>query len=646
VIDLRRLRDAAIVGFGLAFILLVIQILAGNPFEALDRPMHDELERTSLRPNSDIVLVDLDEASVAELSDRLFWPDLWLPQVLEQLASAKAVGVTLPFFRGYSFPSEAQGVLRRAKTDSLSRWFRLSAGRTGEILDSLFAYAEWDEALIRTIRSNNNIYFGFKMLDECYSNEILPFSERIPNRSKDSLRANTGILDKSDFLAPPTKWLLASNGMGCMEVIYDKDGVVRKVPLIALCKGDFYTSISLTLLQAVKGHENIDLPRSRILQLGKEPIRLDEGYAYRIHYTSNLAHFTRVSVSALLAGEAAPDTFADKVVIVGSSFEPYALSVPTPVDGAMPRMVLVANLLTNLIQGRQASPPSIVTTFIVTLLLAGLGAFAVMIPWRKFTLPAFAVLVAGFYIVVALSAANGTRIAFFTPLFASILAVVIGAFIYHYAEGRRRNYVKQMVGQYFPLNQEKVYIERFMNLPYLRVNRESVVMAVYLDFQKKERSLKEALASFEEFRSTLLDICRKHEGIRVSFTGNSNTFLFTGKECCAQACHASLEIRRFFTNFNARYVTEGIGEFSLGIGLASGETFVSTLGKVPLVDLAVFGEPLVWACQLALTNFEQKTKMILIEDGVFKRLPAGSKAAEFGELEIAGEKRTVYEYLR
>lgn len=646
MIDLRRLRDAAIVGFGLAFILLVIQILVGNPFEALDMPMHDELERTSLRPNSDIVLLDLDEASVAELGDRLSWPDLWLPHVLEQLASAKAVGVTLPLSRGYSFPPEAQGILRRAKADSLSRWFRLPAGRTGEILDSLFAYAEWDEALIYTVRSNNNIYFGFKMLDESYSNEILPFSERIPNRSKDSLRANTGILDKADFLAPPTRWLLASNGMGYMEVIYDKDGVVRKVPLIALCKGNFYTSLSLTLLQAVEGREDIDLPRSRVLTLGKETIKLAEGYAYRIHYTSNLEHFTRVSVSAILGGEVASDTFADKVVIIGSSFEPYAMSVPTPVDGAMPRMVLVANLLTNLIQRRQAAPPSIVTTFIMTLLLAGLGAFSVMIPWRKFTLPAFAVLVAIFYIVVALSAANGTRIAFFTPLFASILAVVIGAFIYYYAEGRRRTYVKQMVGQYFPLNQEKAYIERFMDLPYLRVNRESVVMAVYLEFEKKERSLKEALASFEEFRSTLLEIGRKHEGIRVSFTGNSNRFLFTGKDCCAQACHASLEIRRFFTNFNARYVTEGIGEFSLGIGLASGETFVSTLGKVPLVDLAVFGEPLVWACQLALTNFEQKTKMILIEDGVFKHLPAGSKAAEFGELEIAGEKRTVYEYLR
>ncbi|GAI52627.1 unnamed protein product, partial [marine sediment metagenome] len=158
------------------------------------------------------------------------------------------------------------------------------AGRTGEILDSLFAYAEWDEALIYTVRSNNNIYFGFKMLDESYSNEILPFAERIPNRSKDSLRANTGILDKADFLAPPMRWLLASNGMGYMEVIYDKGGVVRKVPLIALCKGNFYTSLSLTLLQAVEGREDIDLPRSRVLtqeigELGKiRTHSLDVGY--------------------------------------------------------------------------------------------------------------------------------------------------------------------------------------------------------------------------------------------------------------------------------------------------------------------------------------------------------------------------------
>jgi class 3 adenylate cyclase len=122
--------------------------------------------------------------------------------------------------------------------------------------------------------------------------------------------------------------------------------------------------------------------------------------------------------------------------------------------------------------------------------------------------------------------------------------------------------------------------------------------------------------------------------------------LFTGKECYSKACLASLEIRRFFTNFNARYVTEGIGEFAMGVGLASGETFVSTLGKVPLVDLAAFGKPLIWARQLALMNFEQKTKMILIEEGVFNHLPPESKARELGELEIVGEKHTVYEYLR
>jgi adenylate cyclase len=644
--DLRRLRDAAIVGFGIAFILLILQILVGNPFEALDRPMHDALERTSLRPNEEIVLVDLDEASVGALGERVDWPAIWLPQVLEQMSAAKAIGVTLPFFRGYSFPLEAQGILRWAKTDSLSRWFRLPAGRTEEILDSLFAYAQWDEALISTIRSNNNVYFGFKMLDEHYSEDVLSFSIRIPNRSKDSIRVNTAILESQDFLAPPYRWRIASNGLGYLDVIYDKDGVVRKVPLIALCKGNFYPSIALTLLQAVEGREDIDIPRSRVLQLGAEEFKLAEGYAYRIHYTSGLTNFTRVSVLSLLAGEVPLDTFKDKVVIVGSSFEPYAMSSATPIDGALPRMVLVANLLTGLMQRRQASPPSIVITFILTFFLAGVGAFSVMLPWRKFILPAFVGLFAIFYIIVAASAANGIRIAFFTPLFASVLAIASGFVIYHYAEGRRRTYIKQMVGQYFPESQKKEYFERFMDLPYMRINRESVVMAVYLEFEKLAKSLQEALKSFEEFRSRILEIVRKQEGIRMTFTGGCNLFLFTGKECYSKACHASLEIRRFFTNFNAKYVTEGIGEFTMGIGLASGETFVSTLGKVPLVDLAAFGKPLIWARQLALMNFEQKTKMILIEEGIFNHLPSQSKARELGELEIVGEKHEVYEYLR
>lgn len=647
MINFARVRDAVIVGFGLAFILLIVEILVGSsPFTALDKPMFDALERGALRANSDIVLVDLDERSVAELGDKVFWPDLWLPQVIGQLAPAKVVGTVLPFSRGYAFPLEAQGVLRWLKADSISSWFRLPAARTNEILDSLFSFDEWDMMLVGTLRSGNNVYLGFSMLEENYTGEVLPFAERIPNRSKDSIRANTEIVDKAGFLAPPMKWVLASNGIGFLDVIYDKDGVVRKAPLIALCGGGFYTSISFSLMRAIEGHEDIDLPSSRVLTHGGKDMKLAEGYAYRIHYTSNLEGFTRISVSSLLAGEIPTDTFADKVVIVGSSFEPYAMSVPTPVDGAMPRMVLEANLLTGLLEGKQATPPNLVITFVTTFLLAALGAFAVMVRWRKLTLPGFVLLLAGFYVVVAASAANGVRVGFFTPLFASILALAVGGFIYHYAEGRRRNYIKQMVGQYYPAHQEKEYIERFMDLPYLKLNRESVVMAIYLEFEKKKKSLQESLKSLEEFRSTVLEIVRNHDGIRMSFIGNSSTFLFAGKECYTKALEASLEIRRFFINFNAKYVAESIGEFTMGIGLASGETFVSTLGKAPLVDLAVFGTPVVWARQLALMNFEQATKMILIEDGVYKRLPEGSKAKEMGELDIVGETHTIYEYLR
>jgi hypothetical protein len=275
-----------------------------------------------------------------------------------------------------------------------------------------------------------------------------------------------------------------------------------------------------------------------------------------------------------------------------------------------------------------------------------MAAYAIHVPWRKFSIPGFIVLLGIFFIIVFTTVrGSGARISFFTPAVGSLMAFFAGYILYYQTEGRRRNYIRQMVKQFFPAEQEQDFFERFMDLPYLKLNRKSAVVAVYLQFEKKEKSLQEALKSFEEFRTTILNIARKHGGLRMSFMGNSSLFLFTDESGYAQSCNASLEMRRFFTNFKGKYEAEGIGEFKLGIGIATGETLVSTLGKVPLVDLAVFGDPIILARQLALMNFEQKTR-ILVEEGIIKYMPQGAKVRELGVLEIVDLERTVYEYLR
>lgn len=646
MIDLRNIRDAAIVGFAFALIFLILEIVGVNPFHSLDLPLYDALDRAALRRNAEIVLVDLDEASVMEMGDAADWPKTWLPSVIERTREAKAVALVLPYSQKNLFSPRIKEVLKQSKADSLAKRFRLPVVRTQEFIDSLLTEVpDTASELVGVVRRAGNVFLGFTMLDEYYSDRILAFDVFV-KQSLEDLRENTAITDKGDFLAPDDGLVFASEGVGYLNVEYSRDGLVREVPLVGLCKDKVYPAIAFTVFRAIQGNADIDLPQSRALRLGAEEIALGDGYGYRVHYASDLGDFTRIPVSHILAGEVPADTFKGKIVLIGSSFEPYALNVPTPVSGHMPRMVLEANLLSGLLNRHQASPPHVAITFVITLLVAGLGAFSIMLPWRKFTFPGFVALVGIFYIIMAGSAArSGVRVSVVTPLIAGALAVTAGYFIYYYTEGRRHTYTQQMVRNYFPPDQEKYYIDRFMNLPYLKLNRESVVLAVNLDFAKKEKSLQEALKSFEEFRTRLLEICRKRGGLRMYFMGDSALFLFADQNAYAQACQASLEIRKFFSDFNAKYQTEGIGEFNLGIGLASGETLISTIGKVPLVDVAVFGDPVLLARELALLNFELKTR-ILMEQGLYKHLPADAKVRELGELEIVGKKYIVYEYLR
>ncbi len=644
MIKFRQIRDALIIGFAVTFLFLIIQIFIGNPLSSLDRPMHDLLERKGLKTNKDIVLVNLDEQSLVELGDSLYYYGYWMPELLKQLKTAKAIGITLPYLQKEPVTPQLKARLEQEKLDSLKRWFKIAPARGKAIIDSLFTPIKWDSELTSVIDSNRNVFVNFAMLNTKVNDDIL-LGEISIKRNPENLRKNTAIIDKKDFNAPPINVVRVCRGIGHLSVFYDNLGIVRKAPMIALCKNKIYGSLAFAMYWRIKKPEQVDIPSSRIITFDNKEIRFGEGYTFRVHYTSAYKNFKHYSVSKILAGKVPTKLFKDKYVFIGSTVDPFAMAVPTPVDGHMPQMVFQANVLHGLLTEQQAVPPSIVAAFILTFLLSTLSALAILLYWRKFTLPILAALIFLFYLIVAGSASNGVRISFFTPLLASFLALGVGYIVYYYTDGKRRTYIKQMVGQYFPAEQEKEYIERFMNLPYFRINKESAIMAVYLDFEKKGKSLQEALKSFEEFRTNILKTVRKHGGLRMSFTGNASMFFFVGKQSYTKACQASLEIRRFFTNFSAKYAAEGIGEFTLGIGLASGETFVSTLGKVPLVDLAIFGEPVLVARELAIWNFELKTK-ILMEEGLKDHLPQGSKIKELGELEIVGKKYTVYEYLR
>ncbi|MBD3285583.1 CHASE2 domain-containing protein [candidate division WOR-3 bacterium] len=646
MIKLRSLITIGIIAFGLAFLGLILERIAGNPLEVLDRPLHNGLERAGLKENHDIVLIDLDENSTLALGDRTDWPALWLPQVLSQLKQAKIVAVTLPIFEGLSSP--LPGKLAEdwiaENQDSIKRWFRMPITWPQEVLIAFYRYADTvgSQKLGETLLDAGNVFYGVKLLDFVYVNPPTAFTLSVP-RNPALLRKATDIVQKKDFLEPVSMY--HAKGIGYVDVFYNRYGQVREVPLIALVNDKFYPSLAFRMYKELLGESaRVDVTPGNMVKVGKRKFRLGNKYAYPIHFTSDLTEYKRYTVGEILTGDVPADSLADKIVFVGSSFDPYSMSVSTSVNGKMPQMVLQANLLTNLMNNEMATPASLVISFVITLIFSALAAFAVMLPWRKFTLPGLVVLLGILFAVVATTSINsGTRISFFTPLAASVISLVVAYFVYEKQEGARNRYIKQLVHNYIPAEQEDEYFARFMDLPYLKIDRNGVIMAVYLLFKKQEKSLQEAHVSFEEFRRQILNIARKYGGIRLSFIGNSCLFLFTGDNAGNKACKASLEVRRFFTNFDAKYKTEGIGEFRIGIGLAEGETLISTLGDVPLVDFSVFGSAVVWARQLALLNFEQKTK-ILITDRIIPHLPSEAKVIELGELEIVEEKQVIYEY--
>ncbi len=171
----------------------------------------------------------------------------------------------------------------------------------------------------------------------------------------------------------------AASGRGLLTIRPERDGIVRRLPMVMLAQGLIVPSLTLELLRVATGSDAIlvktDAAGIRSVGTARFELPTDGNGQLWIHFSPRDA--TRyVSAKDVLRGEVPDQRLAGKLVLIGTSAVGLLDLKATPVDPAMPGVEVHAQVLeTALTQSVLGAPTS---ALVVELALAIIVSLAVI----------------------------------------------------------------------------------------------------------------------------------------------------------------------------------------------------------------------------------------------------------------------------
>jgi len=436
--------------FGLARAVCIVLLLALVPLRVIDpRPIEELRLRTFdlfqvLRPREQtsrpVVIVDLDEASQKAVG-QWPWPRTVMADLITRIAQAGAAGIGFDII--FAEPDRMSPAIAEQS-------FRGLDAETRAKLDSL---PNNDQVFADAIKQAGNVTVG-------------QAGSPVPTlRSQSEMALQTGFAvigtDPTDFLVTFPGLLRdvpsieqAAAGRGLLSINPERDGIIRRVPMIMVAQGTLVPSLTMEMLRVVSRAGAVQV---RAGDAGVQSVAV-RGLSVPTDRNGEVwVHFNRhdparsVSAKDVLDGNVPSDRFRGKLVLIGTSAIGLLDVKTTPVEAAMPGVEVHAQILESVLTNSPLSYPEYaIGAEIVLAVLCGLGII-VAAPLLSATvvIGLGALLIAGliglsWYLFVA----HSLLIDFTYPLMSSWLIYLVLSFVNYFREQKQRQQIRSAFGYY------------------------------------------------------------------------------------------------------------------------------------------------------------------------------------------------------
>ncbi|MBR1158378.1 CHASE2 domain-containing protein [Bradyrhizobium elkanii] len=603
----RRFGYARLVCVALLIGIAALRIVDPAPVQELRVRTFDTFQALQPRQKTarPVTIVDIDEKSLAD--PRLGqwpWPRTRLADIVTNLTRLGAV--VIAFDAVFSEPDRLNPDIAADTFSSLDEEMRARL-RQLPSNDSIMAEAIKNSRVVLGESGGPNVradlneklpVTGLAMLGE----EPQPFMYMFPG-----LLRNVPVLEE------------AAAGRGLFTIRPERDGIVRRVPMIMVAQGITMPSLSFEMLRVASGSGTILIKADKagIKSLGLKgfAIPTDLHGQLWIHYARRDPSIY-VSAVDVLDGRVPPDRIAGKLIVVGTSAIGLNDIKTTPVTPAMPGVEVHAQVLESALTGDVVSQPNygIGIEFFAALIM-GLLVIAFAPKFGPITLVA----VGGMFASVLIGTSwyfysqHRLLIDFTYPLMSTTaiyLTLIFSAFV---REQQQRRQIRSQFVQYM----SPALVEQLAQSPErLVLGGEEREMTIMFSDMRGFTSISETYKSnpqgltalMNRFLTPLSNAILARKGTIDKYMGDAIMAFWNAplddKQHQLNACDAALDMLERVDDLNREREQEAKDgghvyvPLNIGVGLNTGSCVVGNMGSDVRFDYSVFGDSVNLASRL------------------------------------------------
>ena len=441
-------------GFAALALVLLLQFIDPGPLERLRLQVFDFYQvaapRASEGPGG-TVIVDIDEDSIARLG-QWPWPRTELAQLTRRLERSGARAIVFDIV--FSEPD------RTSPGEILKRYQRI--GRGGELADALTGLPS-NDALLAESFGEAPVVTGFFLDRADRGREFEPKASFTLHGSLPAAHVNS----YAGALVPLPELEAAASGNGFVSLESDADGIVRRVPLVAILRGVPFPALSLEavrvarkagspdLLSSDGSGETLSAPGAAVaVRLGGIEMPVTDAGEMWVHFPPAGAQ-SAIPAWSILDGNldeaALARAVAGRIVFIGGSAAGLQDLVSTPASGLTAGVSVHAAAAEQMLAGDFLERPDWAygLELLAALLMGSL--LALVLPRLGARLGALAAL-------TGIAAAGATSWFAFTrasylldpvyPVLALVVVYVVQTVAVFYREERQRSYIHAAFDRY------------------------------------------------------------------------------------------------------------------------------------------------------------------------------------------------------
>ena len=623
------------VGLLLLAILLLIRVWDPRPLEELRLRSFDFFQTTSPRDSAvrPVVIVDIDENSLSAFG-QWPWPRTILADLLTRLYEWQAAAIAFDVI----FPEPDRSSLNEA----VKHFRDLDDDTRGRLLH----LPSNDEVFAQAI-GRGNVVLG--------QAGINAFHPRSLEKPPETAVATVGPDPSPYLIAFPyilrnlPKLEQAAVGHGLISIRTERDGMVRRVPIVMQAEDKIVPALTLDLLRVATGSSTIMIrtDESGIQSVAVPGLELPTDRNGRIWVyfgPHDKARF--VSAKDVVEGNVAPEIFAGKLVLVGTSAIGLLDVKTTPVLSAMPGVEVHAQLLEAALTNSLLVAPSYAIVVEMIGALIGGVVLALLAPAASvLMLFASAALAAAAFVAASWILFSRYQMLFDAtfPLIATLSVYMSMVLMGYFREQLDRRRIRSAFAQYL----SPTLVEQLANSPQRLVlgGEERVITVLFSDvrgFTTIAETYKDnphgLTTLMNRFLTPLTNAIMARNGTIDKYMGDAVMAFWNAPlddpAHESDACHAALDMLERVDALNQEREREASTSgtrfvpIKIGIGINTGRCTVGNMGSDLRFQYTVMGDSVNLASRL-----EGQTKAYGLPILIGSRT-AAAVAEQFALLEI------------